>query len=180
MYPLASTANGLLGFVTTTSTAPAAWAPVTAVRVDASTKTTPVAGTPPIETLGVAWKLEPVITIGVDSPHLDLARLREAADALAGGVDVVLGPAADGGYYLIGLREPSSQIFRDIAWSSAGVLDATLARARDAGMRVRLLQPTFDVDDVDGLRALRDVLARGEVLLPRTLVALTDALSGTR
>ena len=47
-------------------------------------------------------------------------------------------------------------------------------------MRVRLLPPTFDVDDVDGLRALRDVLARGEVLLPRTLVALTDALSGTR
>lgn len=119
----------------------------------------------------------PVIVIGVDSPHLDLAWLREAADALAAGVDGVLGPAEDGGYYLIGLRKPSSRIFRDVAWGSSGVLDATLANARDAGMRVQLLQPTFDVDDADGLRTLRDVLARGEVQLPRTLAALPDALS---
>ena len=122
----------------------------------------------------------PVIVIGVDSPHLDLEWLREAADALAGGADGVLGPADDGGYYLIGLRQPSSRIFRDVAWGSSGVLDATLANARDAGMRVQLLRPTFDVDDADGLRRLRDVLARGEVELPRTLAALPDALSRTR
>jgi uncharacterized protein len=122
----------------------------------------------------------PVIVIGVDSPHLDLEWLREAADALAGGADGVLGPAEDGGYYLIGLRQPSSRIFRDVAWGSSGVLDATLANARDGGMRMRLLQPTFDVDDADGLRRLRDVLARGEVELPRTLAALPDALSRTR
>jgi hypothetical protein len=47
-------------------------------------------------------------------------------------------------------------------------------------MRMQLLQPTFDVDDADGLRRLRDVLARGEVELPRTLAALSDALSRTR
>jgi uncharacterized protein len=122
----------------------------------------------------------PVIVIGVDSPHLDLAWLREAADALAGGADGVLGPAEDGGYYLIGLREPSSRIFRDVAWGSSGVLDATLAKARDAGMRVHVLQPTFDVDDAAGLRTLRDVLARGEVQLPRTRAALPDALSRAR
>ena len=122
----------------------------------------------------------PVIVIGVDSPHLDLGWLREAADALAGGADGVLGPAEDGGYYLIGLRQPSSRLFRDVAWGSSGVLDATLANARDAGMRMQLLRPTFDVDDADGLRRLRDVLARGEVELPRTLAALPDALSRTR
>jgi len=122
----------------------------------------------------------PVIVIGVDSPHLDLAWLREAADALAGGADGVFGPAEDGGYYLIGLREPSSRIFRDVAWGSSGVLAATLAKARDAGMRVHLLQPTFDVDDAAGLRTLRDVLGRGEVQLPRTRAALPDALSRAR
>ena len=55
-----------------------------------------------------------------------------------------------------------------------------VVKARDAGMRVQLLQPTFDVDDADGLRTLRDVLARGEVQLPRTLAALPDALSRAR
>jgi rSAM/selenodomain-associated transferase 1 len=122
----------------------------------------------------------PVIVIGVDSPHLDLTRLREAADALHGAADLVLGPALDGGYYLIGLRAPSQRIFRGIEWGSSGVLDATLAQARAAGMRTRLLEPTFDVDDVDGLRALRDVLARGEVRLPRTLAALADVVPQAR
>jgi uncharacterized protein len=114
----------------------------------------------------------PVIVIGVDSPHLDLARVREAADALAGGVDVVLGPALDGGYYLIGLRAPSAAVFRGIVWGSSSVLETTLSRTREAGLRAQLLEPTFDVDDADGLRALRAVLSRGEVDLPRTRAAL--------
>jgi rSAM/selenodomain-associated transferase 1 len=114
----------------------------------------------------------PVIVIGVDSPHLDLARVREAADALGAGADVVLGPALDGGYYLIGLRAPSAVVFHDIVWGSSSVLDTTLSRAHGAGLRTRLLEPTFDVDDADGLRALRAVLSRGEVDLPRTRAAL--------
>ena len=114
----------------------------------------------------------PVVVIGVDSPHLDLARVREAAAALGAGVDVVLGPAVDGGYYLIGLRAPCVVVFRGIAWGSSSVLDATLSRARGAGLRTQVLEPTFDVDDADGLRALREVLARGEVGLPRTRAVL--------
>jgi len=116
----------------------------------------------------------PVITIGVDSPHLELARLREAAAALTTGVDVVLGPATDGGYYLIGLRVPSARVFRGIDWGASSVLAATLAQAQRAGLRSQLLAPTFDVDDVEGLAALRQLLARGEVALPRTLAALAD------
>ena len=119
----------------------------------------------------------PVITIGADAPHLDPARLTETAEALAGDADVVLGPATDGGYYLIALRAPCPSLFRDIAWGSSGVLDATLARARDSGLRVHLLAPTFDVDDADGLAALRALLARGDAALPRTaavLAALPD------
>jgi rSAM/selenodomain-associated transferase 1 len=117
----------------------------------------------------------PVIVIGVDSPHLDLARVREAAEALGAGVDVVLGPALDGGYYLIGLRVPSAVMFRGITWGSSSVLAETLSRARGAGLRTQLLEPTFDVDDADGLRALRAVLEAGEVELPRTRVALAEA-----
>jgi hypothetical protein len=113
------------------------------------------------------------IAIGVDSPHLEPARLVEAADALAAGADVVLGPATDGGYYLIGLRAPCPALFRGIAWGSSSVLDATLARARAEGLRVHLLAPTFDVDDADGLAALRALLARGAVELPRTAAVLS-------
>jgi uncharacterized protein len=116
----------------------------------------------------------PVVAIGADAPHLDPARLREAADALRGEVDVVLGPAEDGGYYLIGLRAPSPALFRGIAWGSAGVLAATLERARDAQLRTRLLAPTFDVDDENGLEALRDLVARGAVALPHTAAVLAS------
>src|SRR5262245_9431304 len=114
----------------------------------------------------------PVIAIGTDSPHLELARLGEAAGALAGGTDVVLGPATDGGYYLIGLRAPCPQLFRGIAWGSSTVLEATLARARTASLQVRLLAPTFDVDDLDGLETLRALLAGGTVELPHTATVL--------
>src|SRR4029453_17512182 len=114
----------------------------------------------------------PVIVLGADAPHLEPARLTEAAAALAGGADVVLGPATDGGYYLIGQTEPSPALFRDIAWGSSEVLDATLTRAHAAGLRVHLLAPTFDVDDADGLAALRALLAAGGVELPPTTAVL--------
>lgn len=116
----------------------------------------------------------PVIVVGADAPHLEPARLTEAAAALAAGADVVLGPATDGGYYLIGLREACPALFRDIAWGSSAVLDATLARARASGLRVHLLPPTFDVDDTDGLAALRALLAAGGAELPRTAAILAE------
>src|SRR5262245_6501302 len=114
----------------------------------------------------------PVIVLGADAPHLDPARLTEAAAALAGGADVVLGPAADGGYYLIAQAEASPALFHDTAWRSSCVLDAPLARAGAAGLRVHLLAPTFDVDDADGLAALRTLLAAGGLELPRTAAVL--------
>jgi uncharacterized protein len=100
------------------------------------------------------------------------AALAEAAAALAGRADVVLGPAADGGYYLIGLRGPAPGLFAGIAWSTAGVLAATRVRAEAAGLAVHLLPPGFDVDEVADLVRLRALLARGEVSLPRTTEVL--------
>ncbi len=117
----------------------------------------------------------PVLTLGADAPHVDAGSVREAAVALGGAADVVLGPAADGGYYLIGLRRSRPELFRDVAWGSSSVLATTLARAADAGLRVRLLAPTFDVDDAAGLDALRALLAGGTVALPHT-AAVLDAL----
>ena len=116
----------------------------------------------------------PVLAIGADAPHIPAAVLAEAAAALADRADVVLGPAADGGYYLIGLRGPAPGLFAGIAWSTAGVLEATLARAGAAGLAVHLLPPSFDVDEVADLARLRELLARGEVCLPRT----TGVLAG--
>jgi len=109
----------------------------------------------------------PVIAIGADAPHIPAAALAEAAAALAHGADVVLGPAADGGYYLIGLGRPAPDLFAGIAWGTAGVLEATLARAGAAGLAPHLLPPSFDVDQPADLARLRALLARGEVSLPR-------------
>src|SRR5436309_13637195 len=116
----------------------------------------------------------PVLAIGADAPHIPAAALAEAATALARGADVVLGPAADGGYYLIGLRDPAPGLFAGIAWGTAGVLEATLARAGGAGLAAHLLAPGFDVDEVADLARLATLLARGDVRLPRT----TGVLAG--
>jgi rSAM/selenodomain-associated transferase 1 len=95
-----------------------------------------------------------------DSPTLPMAYVAAAARALAGGeADVVIGPSDDGGYYLIGLREPRPVLFEEVPWSTADVLAVTLARARGLGLRVRLLPAWFDVDTEADLHRLRDELA---------------------
>lgn len=87
-----------------------------------------------------------VCLIGTDSPDLDAARVSKAFEAL-GETDVVLGPARDGGYYLIALSEPHPELFEEIPWSTDGVLESTLTRANAAGLDVRLLETLTDVDD---------------------------------
>jgi len=114
----------------------------------------------------------PILVIGADAPHLPAARLAEAAAALAGGADVVLGPSADGGYYLIGLRGPAPGLFSDIPWSTARVLGTTRERAAALGLGVHLLPPGFDLDEPADLARLEGLLARGEVDLPRTATLL--------
>lgn len=121
-----------------------------------------------------AQRRVPVIALGADAPQLEIERLHEAAAALAGGADVVLGPALDGGYYLIALGAPDAHVFSGIPWGTGGVLEATLARARERGLRVRLLPPTFDVDEVAGLTALRALVDAGAVDLPHTVTALRE------
>jgi len=99
------------------------------------------------------------ILVNSDSPTLPPQILRDAVDAVRQGDAVVLSPAADGGYTLIGLSRPHARLFEDIAWSTSTVYAHTLDRARDIGLPVIDVAPWYDVDDAASLRLLEDELA---------------------
>lgn len=89
----------------------------------------------------------PVCIIGTDCPWLQTDLLGEAFDALHTH-DIVIGPAADGGYYLLGMRRLWPSLFADKAWSTDSVCQATLADAQRMGLTVHLLPVLDDVDVV--------------------------------
>lgn len=98
--------------------------------------------------------------IDADSPTLPTSVLVEAAHALAmPGDRVVLGQAADGGYYLIGLKRPHRRLFEEISWSTEFVFRQTIDRAAEIGLSVDALPVWYDVDDVASLRRLIGDLA---------------------
>jgi hypothetical protein len=107
------------------------------------------------QTIGLG--LTAALLIGTDAPTLPRECLDEAVDlVMAPGVDLVLGPTEDGGYYLIGLRRPCPALFEDMPWSSSAVLARTLDRGRRLGLRVACLPRWYDVDtgaDLDRLGA---------------------------
>lgn len=90
------------------------------------------------------------LVVGTDAPALDAAMLREAAASLRGH-DAVFVPALDGGYALVGLRRADPRWFRDMAWSTPGVMDATRQRLRDARVRWAELAPVADIDEPQDL-----------------------------
>jgi rSAM/selenodomain-associated transferase 1 len=92
-----------------------------------------------------------VVVIGSDCPEIASDDIEKAWAALRE-FDLVLGPATDGGYWLLGLRAPQPQLFRGIPWSSATVLNETLARARPTGLSVHLLRELSDIDTVEDWR----------------------------
>ncbi len=91
-----------------------------------------------------------MVLVGSDIPALTEAVLAAAFEAL-GRADLVLGPAADGGYYLVGLRLPRPELFTGVAWGSAGVCAETLERAATAGLVTVLLEELRDVDRPEDL-----------------------------
>lgn len=90
------------------------------------------------------------VVIGTDCPDLTPDLIRGAFAALARH-DVVLGPAHDGGYYLIGLRRHVPELFRGIVWGTETVLARTLDRAREAGVEVATPGPLGDIDTPEDL-----------------------------
>jgi hypothetical protein len=94
------------------------------------------------------------VLIGSDIPDLPAAYVRDAFARLESGADVVLGPAEDGGYYLIGLRAPQPGLLRGVPMSTPTVLADTLALAREQGLRADLLPPWSDIDTIADLQQL--------------------------
>jgi rSAM/selenodomain-associated transferase 1 len=94
--------------------------------------------------------VEKAVIIGSDSPTLPADHLQSAMQSLQD-VDLVLGPAQDGGYYLIALRTAQDALFRGITWSSNTVFRDTLAIAARSALKTTLLPEWYDVDDHDAL-----------------------------
>lgn len=120
---------------------------------------------------------ERVVLLGTDSPTLPLAFIDDAFDRLAD-ADVVLGPAADGGYYLIGCAHAVPPIFDGIAWGTPNVLAETIASIADSRISMALLPIWNDIDTLADWWSLRGYLAAArragiDVELPTT-AALVD------
>jgi len=96
-----------------------------------------------------------VVIIGSDAPNLPAKIIEEAFVRLKRS-DVVFGPALDGGYYLVGMKNPCKRLFQGIAWSSSEVLLQSIAKARKMRMRVGVLAAWYDVDDKESLKLLID------------------------
>ena len=95
------------------------------------------------------------VVLNSDSPTLPTSLLARTARALAEDpARVVLGPADDGGYYLLGMTEAHAHLFADIAWSSASVAETTRQRAAELDLPVVELPTWYDVDDEAALRRL--------------------------
>jgi len=129
------------------------------------------------------------VVLNSDSPTLPTSILVKAAQLLAKPGDrAVLGPASDGGYYLLGLKQVHSRMFEDIAWSTDRVAAQTIERAREIGLDLHVLPTWYDVDDIGALRQLieeilgrrpfceslkpRDAVHTGELI--RSLIAKSD------
>lgn len=117
-----------------------------------------------------AREADSVMALGSDHPSLPLATVHEAFERLERGARAVIGPAEDGGYYLIALRSDSvfRRLFEDIEWSTDRVLSVTLERCRELRLEPELLEPATDVDTPDDLRRLAARMAGGDLGCPRT------------
>jgi uncharacterized protein len=111
-----------------------------------------------------------VAALGSDHPTLPLELVHRAFETVETGADVVLGPAEDGGYYLIALRSGAvaRRLFDEIDWSTERVLPATLERCHELGLRVELLPEASDVDTPEDLGRLAASMVACDLGCPRT------------
>jgi len=96
----------------------------------------------------------PTILIGTDVPLLDAAYIEAALARLARGDDIVMGPAEDGGYVLLGLCRPYPELFEDIPWGTDRVAALTRERCQRAGLTLDELPILWDVDRPQDIRRL--------------------------
>ena len=120
-----------------------------------------------------------VAIMNSDGPTLPVNYLTAAFKALSGEADVVLGPSDDGGYYLLGLKQPAPRLLREVQMSTPTVTAETLALAEEEGLRVELLPTWYDVDDAAALARLGADLAHiptDAARHPRTFFALNQEI----
>ena len=110
--------------------------------------------------------VDEVLIIGTDCPAMDVAYLEGALLALQQDNGVVIGPAEDGGYVLIGLKQPYPGLFLEIEWGSQRVLSQTLQRLAQLELPYTLLEPLWDVDRPQDLRRLVELNPPLDVDLP--------------
>jgi rSAM/selenodomain-associated transferase 1 len=123
---------------------------------------------------GAAREAGAVAALGSDHPTLPLELVHRAFEKVEAGADVVLGPAEDGGYYLIALssKAVSPRLFEGIPWSTDRVLPQTLERCGELGLAVELLPEASDVDTPEDLRRLAGRMAGSDLGCPRTRALL--------
>jgi uncharacterized protein len=97
----------------------------------------------------------PTVLIGSDLPPVPHEFLDRAYTSLQVGADVVLGPAADGGYYLIGMSRPLEDVFQNIRWSQGDVLARTIEKIATLGLRHELMPSWYDIDTAQDLARLQ-------------------------
>jgi uncharacterized protein len=116
------------------------------------------------------------VVMDSDSPTLPVEYISQAFDELSHS-DVVLGPTLDGGYYLIGMKQPQPHLLRQVQMSTHHVLDDTLALAKSTGLTVSLLPAWHDVDTIDDLYQLDEEILRSSK--NETAAATRDWLTRT-
>jgi rSAM/selenodomain-associated transferase 1 len=127
------------------------------------------------------------VVLNSDSPTLPTSLLVKTAQLLTRPGDrAVLGPAHDGGYYLLGVKTAHHRLFEDVAWSTEHVARQTLERAAELGLPVHVLPTWYDVDDVRALRMLQAELFEDQSFAldlrpnrPRYTRALIQSLTKT-
>lgn len=102
-----------------------------------------------------------VVIVGADAPDLGPTDVQLAFDQLRRH-DLVLGPAHDGGYYLIGLKSPLSELFKGIDWGTPAVLAQTLVAVSELRLRVGLLRPLPDIDTYQDWLVYQQALRHGQ------------------
>jgi len=90
-----------------------------------------------------------VVLVGSDCPAITTDILNQSCQHLSNGKDAVLGPASDGGYYLIGLKESNPEIFQDIVWGEEDVAERTRQKFADLGLDYVELEELPDIDTPD-------------------------------
>lgn len=117
-----------------------------------------------------------VVVIGSDSPNLPSEYIKQAFEALEN-ADVVLGPAADGGYYLVGLSRPCLHLFDEVVWSTDQMFEQLSRNTTAHRYSLRVLPHHYDVDTIEDLNVLRTDLCRAPNRAPATHRFLTTTPS---